>query len=324
MNDLSISVIVATLNRSHRISELIKHFDTRLDIPQGLNLEVIIIDNNSTDDTKALVTEKLSKKRGYTLRYALEKKAGVSAARNLGANIALSEWFMFLDDDALPSIDFFEKLNKEYKNNYSVSAFCFRVVSHYKHIPDWYPNDEPYKLPLLGMYNLGKPSRLISENDPIPIGSGAMIRKDLFFRYGFFDEKFSYNRNKFILVQGEDTLLFSNIMSSGESFYYIDDCIIDHYPEHAKMTFGYLSRIYLGKGFYLGFREYEETSPGGMTSYILTGLKQYKEFFTLLVRLLYSILSRNRSGSYYYYFYFIRTLVKCYAFLPTWHKHDKI
>lgn len=56
--------------------------------------EVIVVDDGSTDDTALLVQD-----YGVLVRYIRQQNAGPSAARNLGASRAESEWIAFLDAD---------------------------------------------------------------------------------------------------------------------------------------------------------------------------------------------------------------------------------
>jgi len=60
-------------------------------------LEVIVVDNNSTDDTPALIAELAD--RHPTLVAAACARPGASAARNHGLKLARGEWIQFLDAD---------------------------------------------------------------------------------------------------------------------------------------------------------------------------------------------------------------------------------
>jgi glycosyltransferase involved in cell wall biosynthesis len=57
--------------------------------------EIIVIDDGSSDDTKALITGKF----GDSVKYLWQPNSGVSAARNKGVDLARSDWIAFLDAD---------------------------------------------------------------------------------------------------------------------------------------------------------------------------------------------------------------------------------
>jgi glycosyltransferase involved in cell wall biosynthesis len=87
-----ISVIIPTYNRADLLREAIESVLEE----QRVDLELIVIDDGSTDDTAAVVRRYLSDGR---LRYVRQAKQGWSRARNHGANLARSQYVAFLDSD---------------------------------------------------------------------------------------------------------------------------------------------------------------------------------------------------------------------------------
>lgn len=87
---LQVSVIIPTYNR---ISLLTKALDSVL-CQTYSPLEVIVIDDASTDNTRSELESRYPQ-----VRYACQTHQGVSAARNTGIKLARSEWIAFLDSD---------------------------------------------------------------------------------------------------------------------------------------------------------------------------------------------------------------------------------
>ncbi len=85
------SVIVCTYNGSPTIGQCCEEL-TRLDYP---DYEVIVVDDGSTDDTAAVVSQ-------YDVKLIQTENHGLSAARNTGANAATGEIVAYIDDDAWP------------------------------------------------------------------------------------------------------------------------------------------------------------------------------------------------------------------------------
>ncbi|HLZ22247.1 MAG TPA: glycosyltransferase [Ktedonobacterales bacterium] len=88
-----VSIIIPTYNRAALLCEAIESVlaTQRADI----DLEVIVSDDGSTDETSAVV-------RAYPVRYlGAARSAGAAAARNAGIAMATSEYLAFLDDDDL-------------------------------------------------------------------------------------------------------------------------------------------------------------------------------------------------------------------------------
>ena len=88
----SVSVIIPTFNRA---SVLSRALDSVLGKnSKGLDIELIVIDDGSTDMTKEIVTEQYP-----NVLYNYQKNQGVSAARNRGLQLATKEWIALLDSD---------------------------------------------------------------------------------------------------------------------------------------------------------------------------------------------------------------------------------
>ena len=87
-----VSVIIPTFNRADFISDAISSA-----LKQTYeHIELIVIDDGSTDDTEAVVSRFVNDKR---LKYVRQENTGVSAARNLGLSLAKGKIIAFLDSD---------------------------------------------------------------------------------------------------------------------------------------------------------------------------------------------------------------------------------
>jgi glycosyltransferase involved in cell wall biosynthesis len=85
-----VSVVIPTFNRGYLLSRTI---ESVLAQTYG-DVEVIVADDGSTDDTASV-----ARRYGSKVRYFCQANAGVSAARNLGLRHALGEFVALLDSD---------------------------------------------------------------------------------------------------------------------------------------------------------------------------------------------------------------------------------
>ena len=85
------------------------------------NLEIIIVNDGSTDDTPKLIGKYLSDKR---VKYINQRNAGVSAARNTGIEAATGEWLTFVDCDDYLELDMYKKLYAAQENSNADVAVC--------------------------------------------------------------------------------------------------------------------------------------------------------------------------------------------------------
>ena len=87
-----ISIIIPTYNREKTI---LRAIDSVLN-GSYQNIELIIIDDGSTDTTKEVLSYYIENK---LINYFYIENSGVSKARNIGVDIARGEWIAFLDSD---------------------------------------------------------------------------------------------------------------------------------------------------------------------------------------------------------------------------------
>lgn len=93
MNNMlpSISVIIPTFNREKYLGEAIESILEQDYQP----IEIIVVDDGSTDNTKALIST------FPTVKYVYQENSGQAAARNQGIAISKGEYLAFLDSDDL-------------------------------------------------------------------------------------------------------------------------------------------------------------------------------------------------------------------------------
>lgn len=90
-----VTVIIPTKNRSALVSEAIDCIELQT-VPRD-QYEVIVIDNNSSDDTRSVLEQKAKKYSNF--RFGVQGKPGAAATRNAGLRMAKNELILFIDDD---------------------------------------------------------------------------------------------------------------------------------------------------------------------------------------------------------------------------------
>jgi hypothetical protein len=89
------SVVIPTFNRSGHLAACLAPFLE----PEAAGIEVIVVDDGSTDDTVAVVAGLAAQSRGADIRCEVQANAGPGAARNRGAALARGDWIVLLDSD---------------------------------------------------------------------------------------------------------------------------------------------------------------------------------------------------------------------------------
>ncbi|MBE9038749.1 glycosyltransferase family 2 protein [aff. Roholtiella sp. LEGE 12411] len=105
MENLDITIAIPTYNGATRLPKILDKLLTQRRI-EHLNGEIVIVDNNSSDDTSEVI-ERYQKicNSNFPLRYFLETEQGAAFARLRAVREARGELIAFLDDDNLPDPD---------------------------------------------------------------------------------------------------------------------------------------------------------------------------------------------------------------------------
>src|SRR5262249_21230021 len=90
-----VSVIICTWNRARLLDMTLEHF-ARLRVPAGVEWELVVVNNNSTDDTDAVLQRHEGR---LPLRRLFEPRPGKSFAANLALAEARSDLILWTDDD---------------------------------------------------------------------------------------------------------------------------------------------------------------------------------------------------------------------------------
>jgi glycosyltransferase involved in cell wall biosynthesis len=92
---MRVSIAISTWNRCELLRQTLASL-ARARVPSGVEVEVLVCDNRSTDQTRAVVE---SHRDGLEVRYLFEGTQGKSYALNRLLAEARGEWVLFLDDD---------------------------------------------------------------------------------------------------------------------------------------------------------------------------------------------------------------------------------
>lgn len=92
------------------------------------NFEIIIVDNESTDNSIDIIKEYI-KKYSYIKLYK-SKSSRVGGVRNLGIKYATGDYFITVDSDDYVSLDMLEVLNNNISSNYDLVRFNANVIGN--------------------------------------------------------------------------------------------------------------------------------------------------------------------------------------------------
>jgi glycosyltransferase involved in cell wall biosynthesis len=138
-----LSVIIPAYNEEAYIKRCI---DSVLKQDTDYDFEVIVVDNNSTDDTPDLLKEYQTSQE---VNVVLEKRQGVFNARNAGAEVAKGDILVFIDADCKLPRNHLQKIGDLFKKNPEIDAVG--GLPHYSTLPP-VPRILLYKLQIAYLY----------------------------------------------------------------------------------------------------------------------------------------------------------------------------
>ncbi|NNE32936.1 MAG: glycosyltransferase family 2 protein [Winogradskyella sp.] len=158
----SVSVIIPCFNQGHFLDESLQSVISQT----YSNWECIIVNDGSSDDTKAIA--ELWTKKDKRIKYLYQDNQGLSSARNLGISNAIGEFILPLDADDKIGKNYLELACYEFQQNEDLKV----VYCEAKKFGD---TNELWNLPEFSLYNLSRKnmifcSALFRKKDWIAIG----------------------------------------------------------------------------------------------------------------------------------------------------------
>jgi glycosyltransferase involved in cell wall biosynthesis len=232
---LDVSIIVCTYNREIILPNFLKRLEFQI-LSSNLKVEVIIVDNNSTDNTHSVLTNYASESQ-LNISILKEMRQGANYARNAGINNAVSNRLVFIDDD----VDFSENWLLDYVSYMTLHSEC-RVVSG-KIIPKFSTSKpnwlEDNMLCLYGLQDYGNSPKNI-EFPEFPVEMNMAINKSVFEEYGGFSTEFS--RDDKTLMSNDGKYFFYQLSQHNETVTYIPNALLYHLIPESRITPSWIIR----------------------------------------------------------------------------------
>ena len=227
---LDVTVIVCTYNRCESLLRTLNSLAGQR-IPEGLEFEVIVVDNNSTDSTRQTVQQAQDSLSIPMLKYEFEKAQGLSYARNHGISCASGEIIAFTDDDVSVAEDWIYEIVKGMKEHDCEACGGYIGPVWEKKPPEWLT--ETFH-GFLAVRTAGGAPRQVFENEDLPFGANMAFRKEVFERVGSFNT--GLGRKGSVLSGCEETDLLERIIKSGGAIYYLPEARVYHHIEPYRTT----------------------------------------------------------------------------------------
>jgi glycosyltransferase involved in cell wall biosynthesis len=262
---VKLDVVVPTYNRSELLRRTLSSL-LRAPVPDGLDVTILVVDNNSKDDTRQVV-EQMRAGTKRPLIYLRETKQGLSHARNAGLAAGTGEIIGFIDDDEEVDEHWFEVVAREFSDAATQFIGGPYLANCAVPMPAWLPTG----------YN-----GVIGVSEPRPRalfeaafqghlnGGNAVFRRTVFERVGVYDVRLG--RSGKGLLSEEDAELYRRILGAGLRGFHVPELIIYHHIPASRLTRKYYRSWCYWRGVSHGVADRERQEAAAY----LFGLPRYR------------------------------------------------
>lgn len=230
---MRISVLIASHNGASTLLDVMESL-CRAEKPID-EFEVVIVDNASNDDTKAV---SLSYSNTLPVRVVSEKRPGKNIALNTGINAVSGDLIVFTDDDVILPSNFLAKYQLVAESESSHSLFGGHIVAHWPCDLDARILEE---VPQGPAYSVTARSR---KRGPIEArrlyGPNMAVRRNVFDTGLKFDEAIGPNGDNYVM--GDETDFMMRAERSGFSAWFEPDIVVQHKVNENQLTAQWIRR----------------------------------------------------------------------------------
>jgi glycosyltransferase involved in cell wall biosynthesis len=241
---MTISVIICTYNRCESLKRTLQTC-CDLVIPADVTWQLVVADNNSTDDTRQ-VCDKFKEK--LPLHYLLEPRQGKSCALNRALRETKADIHLLTDDDVDVDPMWLSSMWKTAQLYPQASFFGGRVFPRWDALPPRWIRDNchPFLDYVFVRYDPGAAERFVDHSTHPFLGANLALRRQVFANGFRFNESIGPQGNN--QIHGEETELQRNLLKQGHQGIYVPDAVVHHRNSRKRMTETYLRRYFKGMG----------------------------------------------------------------------------
>jgi glucosyl-dolichyl phosphate glucuronosyltransferase len=247
----SVTVLICTYNRAALLEGTLAAL-AAADAPAHCAVDVVVVDNNSTDRTRDVVREAAAR-APWPIRYAVETSQGKSYALNRGLTLASGTILALTDDDVLPAHDWLTRIVDQFRAADDI-VFVFGKV-----LPRWEVAPPPEMLTTAAR-DIWGPLALVDYGDSpvrydaatfgarrLPIGANLAIRREDVERVGGWRTDLGKVDNS--LIAGEDHELCVRLYRAGRYIGIYDPMVIvQHFVPASRLQRSYFRRWFYWHG----------------------------------------------------------------------------
>jgi len=242
-----VTVLICTFNRAALLERTLKSLG-RLQVPRDWQWDVLVVDNNSTDDTRRAVESMVPTFR-VPLRYVYEAAPGKSSAFNRGLASGVGRVIASTDDDVVVSEEWLVAACAPLLDASTPFMYTGGPVEPLWEAqpPGWFPLDRTDLWGAVAILDYGQESFVFEDHHKVPLGANVAFRRELFDRTGTFMPTLGRAQGRTILGQELPEFLRRARAASARGLY-VPSMRVRHLVPAGRLSRDYFRRWWFGKG----------------------------------------------------------------------------
>ena len=236
-NNIYFSFVICTYNRAESLYRTLQSLC--LQNYTVNEYEIVVIDNNSTDETSEKCNVIKTENADKNISVHLEENQGVSYARNRGVTEANGKFIIFIDDDETINEDYLSILNSYIKQYPFAELAATAVIPIYEGgEPKWM---SPFTQRLIGgtFETNTTDVKILKKTYP---GTGhTIIKKSLFDKFGMYNT--DLGRKAKGLLGAEDKDMAMRLMTNKVVCYFFPNIPVYHHIPTYKLSRGFFNEL---------------------------------------------------------------------------------
>lgn len=238
---MHITVILCTYNRCRVLPKALTSIAAS-QLPDPVEWEVLVVDNNSKDATSDVVRDFAVKHPGR-IRYLFEPRAGKSNALNAGIREAAGDILAFMDDDVVVEPTWLDRVTRPLREEQWTGCGGRILPDWTREPPRWLSLEGRYVLAPLAVFDLGPEPGELHE---APFGTSMAFRREAFERHGGFRTDLGPHPGS--EIRSEDTEFGRRVLEAGERLWYEPSAVVYHPVPDARLQKNYFLAWWFDKG----------------------------------------------------------------------------
>jgi glucosyl-dolichyl phosphate glucuronosyltransferase len=218
---VNITVILCTYNRCQSLAKALGSVAIST-LPKSVEWEVLVVDNNSKDQTRDVVEDFCRRYPGH-FRYLLEPQPGKSHALTAGIRNSRGDILAFMDDDVTVEPTWLQNLTAALHNGQWVGSGGRILPEQTFAPPRWLRLQDRYALAPLALFDLGPQAGALNES---PFGTNMAFQKKVFEKYDGFRTDLGPRPGS--EIRNEDTEFGHRLLEAGERLRYEPSAVVYH------------------------------------------------------------------------------------------------